>query len=52
MAKIDPYLRPLYDALYDMIDTDGAQKLLERGVVEVAPLRLCVVEPQQFVHHS
>lgn len=38
MAKIDPYLRPLYDALYDMIDTDGAQKLLERGVVEVAPL--------------
>lgn len=38
MAKIDPYLRPLYDALYDMVDTEGAQKLLERGVVEVAPL--------------
>jgi phosphate starvation-inducible PhoH-like protein len=38
MAKIDPYLRPLYDALYDMVEPDGAQKLLERGTVEVAPL--------------
>ena len=38
MAKVDPYLRPLYDALYDMVDLEGAQKLLERGTVEVAPL--------------
>ena len=38
MAKVDPYLRPLYDALYDMVDTDGTQKLLEKGNVEVAPL--------------
>ena len=38
MAKIDPYLRPLYDALYDMIDPEGAARLLERGTVEVAPL--------------
>lgn len=38
MAKIDPYLRPLYDALYDMVEPDGAQKLLERQAVEVAPL--------------
>ncbi|HSL57630.1 MAG TPA: PhoH family protein [Acidimicrobiales bacterium] len=38
MAKIDPYLRPLYDALYDMVDAEGAQKLLDRGTVEVAPL--------------
>jgi phosphate starvation-inducible PhoH-like protein len=38
MAKIDPYLRPLYDALYDMVGTEGAPKLLERGLVEVAPL--------------
>jgi phosphate starvation-inducible protein PhoH and related proteins len=38
MAKIDPYLRPLYDALYDMVELEGAQKLLERGTVEVAPL--------------
>ncbi|RTL07899.1 MAG: PhoH family protein [Acidimicrobiia bacterium] len=38
MAKVDPYLRPLYDALHDMVGTDTAQKLLERGAVEVAPL--------------
>jgi phosphate starvation-inducible PhoH-like protein len=38
MAKIDPYLRPLYDALYDMVELEGAQRLLERGTVEVAPL--------------
>jgi phosphate starvation-inducible protein PhoH and related proteins len=38
MAKVDPYLRPLYDALYDMLETEGAQRLLERGTVEVAPL--------------
>jgi phosphate starvation-inducible PhoH-like protein len=38
MAKVDPYLRPLYDALYDMVDPEGAQKLLERSAVEVAPL--------------
>ncbi|HEY3144559.1 MAG TPA: PhoH family protein [Acidimicrobiales bacterium] len=37
-AKIDPYLRPLYDALFDMIEPEGAQRLLERGMVEVAPL--------------
>lgn len=38
MAKVDPYLRPLYDALYDMMDAEGAQRLLERQTVEVAPL--------------
>ena len=38
MAKIDPYLRPLYDALYDMMDPEAAQKLIERQTVEVAPL--------------
>lgn len=37
-AKIDPYLRPLYDALYDMLDMEKAQKLFERKVIEVAPL--------------
>ena len=36
--KLAPYLRPLYDALHDMVDPEGAQKLLERQVVEVAPL--------------
>ena len=38
MAKVDPYLRPLYDALYEMVEPEGAQRLLERGTVEVAPL--------------
>jgi phosphate starvation-inducible PhoH-like protein len=38
MAKIDPYLRPLYDALYDMLGTEGARRLLDNGTVEVAPL--------------
>ena len=38
MAKIDPYLRPLYDALYDMVGAEGGRKLAERGLVEVAPL--------------
>jgi len=38
MAKVDPYLRPLYDALHDMVGPEGAQRFLERGTVEVAPL--------------
>lgn len=36
--KIDPYLRPLYDALYDMLDAERVQRLLERNVIEVAPI--------------
>jgi len=36
--KINPYLRPLYDALHDMMDFDQAQRLVHRGVIEVAPL--------------
>jgi phosphate starvation-inducible PhoH-like protein len=36
--KVNPYLRPLYDALYDMIDMERAERLLERGTIEVAPL--------------
>jgi phosphate starvation-inducible PhoH-like protein len=38
MAKVDPYLRPLYDALYDLLEPEGAQRLLDRGAIEVAPL--------------
>ncbi len=38
MAKVDPYLRPLYDALYDMVGPEGAQRLVEKGTIEVAPL--------------
>jgi phosphate starvation-inducible PhoH-like protein len=36
--KIDPYLRPLYDALFDMLDAEKVEKLLERNVIEIAPL--------------
>jgi phosphate starvation-inducible protein PhoH and related proteins len=38
MAKVDPYLRPLYDALHDMVGSDGVERLMEKGLVEVAPL--------------
>ncbi len=36
--KVNPYLRPLYDALYDMVDEDRAVRLIQKGVIEVAPL--------------
>jgi phosphate starvation-inducible PhoH-like protein len=36
--KIDPYMRPLYDALYEMLDADKLERFLEKGIVEVAPL--------------
>ena len=36
--KVDPYLRPLYDALYEMLGVEKTEKLLERGIVEIAPL--------------
>jgi phosphate starvation-inducible PhoH-like protein len=36
--KVNPYLRPLYDALHDMMDFDRASKLVEKGIIEVAPL--------------
>jgi len=37
-AKVDPYLRPLFDAMHDMLDADRAQQYVERGQIEVAPL--------------
>ncbi len=37
-AKINPYLRPLYDALYDMLGPDDVRRLMERGDIEIAPL--------------
>ena len=37
-SKVDPYLRPLYDALFDMLGAESYQKYLERGNIEVAPL--------------
>ena len=36
--KVNPYLRPLYDALYDMVDMDRAARLMEKGTIEIAPL--------------
>jgi phosphate starvation-inducible PhoH-like protein len=36
--KVNPYLRPLYDALFDMMDAEKAARLIERGVIEVAPI--------------
>jgi phosphate starvation-inducible PhoH-like protein len=38
MQKVDPYLRPLYDALYDMLEPEVVVRLIERGTIEVAPL--------------
>src|SRR6516225_1539776 len=38
LAKVDPYLRPLYDALFDMLEPDAVTRLMERGTIEVAPL--------------
>ena len=38
MEKVDPYLRPLFDALYDMLDAERVNSYLEKGVIEVAPL--------------
>jgi phosphate starvation-inducible PhoH-like protein len=38
MAKVDPYLRPLFDALHDMLEPEKVTQYLERGVIEVAPL--------------
>jgi len=38
VEKIDPYLRPMYDALHDLVEVDRAQRLLDKGVIEVAPL--------------
>ena len=36
--KVDPYLRPMYDALYDLVDGDRVNRLLDKGTIEVAPI--------------
>jgi phosphate starvation-inducible PhoH-like protein len=36
--KVNPYLRPLYDALYDMVEVERAERLVERGTIEIAPI--------------
>ncbi|GIR34647.1 MAG: hypothetical protein CM15mP49_00320 [Actinomycetota bacterium] len=37
MAKVDPYLRPLYDALYDMMELETVERFLNEAIIEVAP---------------
>ena len=50
--KIDPYLRPLYDALHDMIDPESIPRLIAAGTIEVAPAGLHArAHPQRRVHH-
>ena len=43
--KVAPYLRPLYDALHDMLPAELIEKNIERGIIEVAPLPTCADEP-------
>jgi phosphate starvation-inducible PhoH-like protein len=38
MAKVDPYLRPLFDALYDMLEPERVNQYIDRGAIEIAPL--------------
>ena len=42
--KVDPYLRPLYDALYDMMPAEKVDRMLANGEIEIAPLALCADE--------
>ena len=51
MAKVDPYLRPLYDALFDMLGTDAVPKLMEKGAIEVAPLAFMRGNVERQFHH-
>lgn len=49
VAKVNPYLRPLYDALYDMLDMDQVQKMMENDQIEIAPLAFM---RGRTLHHS
>ena len=52
-SKVDPYLRPLYDALFDMLGAETYQKYLERGNIEVAPAGLYAwPDAGRQLHHS
>lgn len=48
-SKVDPYLRPLYDALYQIMGADSFQKNMEKGLIEVAPLLIC--EEGRWIMH-
>jgi len=43
--KIDPYLKPLYDALYDMLDVERVDRNIERGVIQIAPIAFMRGQP-------
>ena len=43
--KVDPYLRPLYDALYDMMPSDKVDRMIANGEIEIAPWPLCAAAP-------
>ena len=43
--KVDPYLRPLYDALFDLVDYERVTRLLEKRVIEIAPGSVNLVDP-------
>ncbi len=43
--KVDPYLRPVYDALYQILGKDQTTRLMEREIIEIAPLPICVAGP-------
>ena len=45
MEKVNPYLRLLYDVLFDLMGAEKLERLIEREIVEVAPFALCVVVP-------
>ena len=50
--KIDPYLRPLYDALYELFGFERVEKLIERGFIEVAPCLHARAHSERCVYHS
>ena len=52
LAKVDPYLRPLFDALYDMLDPERANTYMERGTIEVAPLAFMRGRAQPLSSHG
>jgi phosphate starvation-inducible PhoH-like protein len=50
--KVDPYLRPLYDALFDLVDSEKVTKMLEKRIIEIAPARLlCAAALFRRIHH-
>ena len=49
--KVHPYLRPLYDALYDMLETERVTNFMEKGAIEIAPLAYMRPDSERLLHH-